>query len=72
MKNKKRWCINKSSINVNVGKQKGGKKKIYKKKEKKERLMLTLALHNVCVDLVQSAHGDLPDLRVQQKLHQRG
>lgn len=34
--------------------------------------MLTLALDNVCVNLVQRSHGDLPDLRVQQKLHQRG
>lgn len=32
----------------------------------------TLALLDVGVQLLQSAHGDLPDLRVQQELHQGG
>lgn len=31
---------------------------------------LTLALLHVGVELVQSAHGDLSDLRVKQELHE--
>lgn len=34
------------------------------------QLTLTLTLLDVGVELVQSSHGDLPDLRVEQELHQ--
>lgn len=34
--------------------------------------MLTLALPDVGMELVQSSHGDLSDLRVKQELHQGG
>lgn len=37
-----------------------------------EKSTLTLALLDVGVDLVQSSHGDLSDLRVEQQLHQGG
>lgn len=33
---------------------------------------LTLTLLDVGVELVQRPHGDLPDLRVEQQLHQGG
>lgn len=34
--------------------------------------MLTLALLDVSMELVQRSHGDLSDLRVEQELHQGG
>lgn len=34
--------------------------------------VLTLTLLDVGVELVQRSDGDLPDLRVEQELHQRG
>ncbi len=41
-------------------------------KEDRRPHSLTLALLDVGVELVQSSHGDLSDLRVEQELHQGG